>query len=251
MNQFAVADQKQSDSDRLSVLDQQIKAKEIVLERLVDKAFLISKDIADQESTHAKKMAEHAKQIKAAELDLKRLENKRLELDNVNQELAENLKKVRSEIHERKQYFNSQEETINTVISEWNQQVSLIRGEAAAAQSDKLNCLNDIVRHEQERDNLADNIALLQEKEAQLSLTYEEKAADYRDRLRKLAADEKSKKILLDELSTKLEAKERFLLSKEKELKIAQVVQRQTATELEQKERKLKFDYNLAGEVYE
>jgi chromosome segregation ATPase len=165
--------------------------------------------------------------------------------------LQEDKKRIVKEIAERKSYLLEQEELITTTIHDWNDQLANIKAEAAKAESDRTTMLKDIVRHEQQRDEIVLENEKLGKKLAELNYMYEERVRDYKEKLRLLSIEEKDQARYIQEMETRLEARLKDVEKREKTIKVTEIVQARANEEIRQKRRKLQFDYNLAGETLE
>lgn len=235
----------------LEILTKKIEVKEAMLANLSDHIAKLSKvRISDEEDIAKRREDFEREKLKVAK-DIKSQESKHEVLVGNTVQVKEELKLLNEAIAERKVYFKKQEDDISRVSADWNDQLANIRGEASKANSDKVNALEDIVRHEQERDMVDQKVVELEAKLLQLDDTYNSKAADYRDRLRKLDADENAKRREIEELQHRHQAHEQDIEDREKKLRIAEVTLLQLKQELAHKERRLHSDYDIIGKLYE
>lgn len=221
------------------------------LSKLEDQILQADAQLRGLEDQIAAKRAEIQALLQDHDDKLHSFNDRRLNLEAKLKTKQQDLVGVEAEIAERKSYLLEQEEIINRAFVDWNEKLVEIRGEASLAESNRTDILKDIIRHEQQRETLMLELDQKQAKLDQLTYTYEERARDYRDRLKQLEIVEQDKRRYVTEMETKIEARLQNIERREKTIQVTEVVQARTKEELRQKERKLRFDYHLAGEAYE
>ncbi len=193
-------------------------------------------------------LAEKNRQIELLEHKYQDTDRK---LKELNTSYTARVKLVNKEIAERKAYLLEQEDIISTTIHSWNDQLANIRADAAKTETDHTTMLKNIVRLEQQKDNLVVEVEGASKKLSELTYTYEERARDYRESLKQLSIEEKDKKRTTVEIETKLEARMQELKKREKSVHVMEIVQARVNEDLRQKKRKLELEYNMSGHPLE
>lgn len=236
---------------KLDVLNKQIKAKQAVLDGINEQIEIDSKGYKDKlASLKAQETA-----IKQAIATKEGVEQATLKkIDAVNMLIKEKnteLQTIKDHIKESKEYRDEQASIVEATINEWNDTLKDFQREAENLQKEKNVLSADIIRLEQEKTAMAVDTHKEETRLQALGETYEAKAEEYRRNLKSLDGELTDAQNRLSSLNHAQAMKVKELEVREKAISLKQVdIQRRTL-ELDQKERRLRNNYNMADMNYE
>ena len=231
---------------KIDVLTKQIKAKEdIIASRTIDfDTFVTSaneriESLKVREETVKNAISERQKTL----ADIKTQEtNVSLSIKQRKNELAE----VKEQIKEALHYKEEQEKLVENTIAEWNSILVEFRKEADLIQDEKNKLSSDIIRLEQDKSALAIDMNKEQSRLESLYEAYELKADEYKAKLRILDTDISAKRNELGSVINATDMRVKEVETREKSVKLKEGNLTRRASELDQKERRLKMNYGIA-----
>lgn len=238
-------------NSRIEILNKQIEAKKKVLDNYNDEILKLDKRLESKTEEVNFSTAELDKSADYKKSFLKELETKKSELEVNNSTLKKENEALKKSISENKKYLSEQEKIVDETVADWNARLTGFQKEADDIEDLKTKTNQDIIRLEQEKTLISREVDTIQEKLTQLDYTYEERASELRGKLQAIEKEISDRKKYLDELNVTNDIRERNLSTREKAVKVKEVVLKRTEQDLQRKERKLRMDYGLAGETYE
>lgn len=236
---------------KLDVLNKQIKFKEAILSTHTFELEKLIQDI-EEATIQYKKLSDSHKE--AVALQNKVLANlghqesqKNSEIKAKKAELAD----LQAQVKETKKYRDDQAKIVENTIAEWNSTLVEFRKEADAIQEDKNKLSADIIRLEQDKTSMIIEDKKLEGKLEALAQQYEDKVEVYKSELRTLDIQVKDRQREYEGIVTSLEMRKKEVETKEKSFKLKEQAVNAREYTLDQKERRLKMNYGIAGIDYE
>jgi chromosome segregation ATPase len=236
---------------KLEVLNKQIKAKDAVLSaREMDLENFTVKQNEEIESINAQKSVARQGVIAQEKVltDLKKQET--VLLNGIKAKKSE-LSIIRDQVKETKAYVSEQSKLAEDTISEWNANLVEFRAEADLIQNEKNKLSADIIRLEQDKTTIALEVDKEQTKLESLASAYEDKVEVYKASLRSLDVEVSQKRNELEGVVNATQMKLKEVETREKSVHLKEGNINQRHAELDQKERRLKMNYGIAGIDYE
>lgn len=229
------------------IIDKQIETSGLILADLDDQIIQVTKEHQSKVDAQRSDYSDLLEQIAKRNIILQELDASYAALKSEVTILKEELTEVEVNIRDRKLYLNEQEVTINQTVDAWNEHLTDIKRQASELNNNKSKSLEELLKLETEIDGLKATIISISSKAEELDNNYEVRAETYRDKLRGYESQITTKQTLLNELDIQQTQREQSLATREKAIKLREIVASKTDRELQQRERKLKMDQGLAG----
>lgn len=236
---------------KLEVLKKQIKAKDDILAaRTIDFDTFV---VASNEKIASLKAQEETvlKFIKLKQDSLIEVKNQETTLNNSIRLRKTELNEVKSQIKESNDYRDEQGRIVENTIAEWNSILVEFRKEADLIQEEKNKLSKDIIRLEQDKTTLVIEVDKEEAKLEALYDSYEQKVEQYKASLRALDTEVSQKRNELDSVINATNMRLKEVETREKSIKLKEGNINRIASELDQKERRLKMNYGIADIAWE
>ena len=225
--------------DRIEILDKQITQKESTVTRLnSDIKNLENRAESASEATDAK-IAQLREELEAKQDEITLLKKTYSNVQEDIKKAKESLKSIREEISTQTTYFNSEQVKINEIVNNWNDQLRAFQEADNEVKVKKESVNRDIVRLEQDKIALQDDVKTIESKSVELDEQYKIKASGYKEELNIIKADIEKAKQALYELELKNEARIRALDTREQSLLTRERTLQQNELNLSSREKKL------------
>ena len=235
---------------RLIVIGEQIKAKNIELNRANQELDDFREACKEEEKSHQLKINNLNAQFNTKEGQLKeidtRLESRRQQSIQLNKDNDV----VLTQIKDNKQYLKNQEDIVNDTVAEWNAQLVEFRQEAESLQDEKNKLLTSTVRLEEDKKILDESLVEADNKLRELEKVYKEAVDEYKKELHVLANKVTEKKNELVALDRSLESRVKAIETKESEILVKQAALDKREADLNAKEQRLRSNFALSGLEY-
>lgn len=236
---------------KLEVLKKQIKAKEDILAaRNIEVEDLSISSQTKLDELYAKESV--AKQtLEVQGKLLTGLKNQEALITNSIKSKKSDLATLQGQIKESRDYLNEQATIVENTINDWNSTLTEFHKEAENLQLEKNKISADIIRLEQDKLSIAKETRKEEEKLEALNDQYDTTAEEYKSNLKELDALVTDKKNKADNYQNVYDMKKKEIEVRERSVRLKEGTTNQRMLELDQKERRLKMNYGVAGMNYE
>ena len=231
---------------KIELLDKQVTQKESTVKRLESDIKNLEKKVSDASDATDKRLSELDDELLSKSNELALARRVLASITDDVKEAKKSLKAVQADIGAQTEYLNSEQVKINDIINKWNAQLREFQ-EADNEVKVKRDSVNrDIIRLEQDKTALEEEVGRISLKDAELDEQYQLKAEGFRGSLSKLKDQVQTAEQELYELELKTKARIEAADSKEQAVLIRERALQQNEILVSSRERKLNMKLGLS-----
>lgn len=229
----------------LDILDKQIAIKEDIKQNLDSKIEQLQTDYRRQteESKERNELLEqaHTKQQNVFNTLVIKSERSNTAIVVAQKDLV----RIGTEIKSQQQYLKDSQQTVDDTVAEWNAQLTGFQQEADNIKLSKNSLSADLIRLEQEKQILAENITEYEQKLSQLEEIYQGKKTNLKSSLQSIKDQIVTQQNELTDLNAKLQIRSDVMDTKEKAILLKEAAIRKKELDLSFREQRINTQLDL------